>query len=37
MNLEKCDFNTNTVEFLGFIISPDKVAMEASQVAAIKD
>jgi hypothetical protein len=37
MNLEKYNFNTNIIEFLGFIISLNKVVIEASQVIIIKD
>ena len=37
VNLEKCEFDTDTVEFLGYVISPDGVAMETSRVAAIRD
>lgn len=29
-NLEKCEFNTDKVEFLGFVISTDGVSMEPS-------
>jgi Reverse transcriptase (RNA-dependent DNA polymerase) len=36
-NLEKCEFNTEKVKFLGFILSPDGMAIEASRVAAIRD
>ncbi len=37
VNLDKCDFNTDKVEFLGFVISPDGVAMEESRVTAIQN
>lgn len=34
-NLKKCVFDTDTVEFLGFVISPAGITMEASRVSAI--
>jgi hypothetical protein len=37
MNLEKYKFNMDIVEFLGYIISPNRVAIETSQVTAIRD
>ena len=36
-NLDKCEFNTEMVEFLGFVISPDGVLIEESRVTAIKE
>ena len=33
--LSKCKFSTDTVEFLGFVIGPDGVAMESSRMEAI--
>ncbi len=35
VNLKKCDFSTDRVKFLGFIISVDGVAMDQSRVTAI--
>ena len=37
VNLDKCEFDTERVEFLGFVISPDGVSMEESRVTAIKE
>src|ERR1700709_430692 len=37
VNLEKCEFDTEKVEFLGFVISLEGVAMESSRVTAIQD
>jgi len=34
--VEKCEFDTNMVEFLGFIISPARVHMDKSKVEVIK-
>jgi transposase InsO family protein len=31
-NIQKCEFNTRSVEFLGFVISPDGVTMERSRI-----
>ena len=36
-NLKKCQFGTDRVEFLGFIISTDGVEMNPERVATIKD
>ena len=35
--LSKCQFAVKTVEFLGFVLSPNGVAMEKSRVETIKD
>src|SRR5579862_1080171 len=35
--LSKCRFTTDTVNFLGFILGPDEVAMEESRVKAIQE
>jgi hypothetical protein len=37
MNLEKNKFNTNIIEFLGYIISLNKVIIKTSRVITIKD
>ena len=37
VNLAKCEFDVERVEFLGFVISPDGVEMEASRVTAIRE
>jgi len=34
--VEKCEFNTDMVEFLGFVISPARVHMDESKVEVIK-
>jgi hypothetical protein len=36
VNLVKYEFNIERIEFLGFIISPDSIEIEASQVIAIR-
>jgi len=36
-NLKKCEFDTQEVEFLGFIISPDGVKMDPRRVVAISE
>jgi hypothetical protein len=36
-NLKKYDFGTNTIEFLGFIIKPNKTEIDPLYVQAIKD
>jgi hypothetical protein len=36
MNLVKCEFNIEKVEFLGFIISSDNIEMEVSRIIAIR-
>jgi len=33
--LEKCEFSVNTMEFLGFVISPNSISMSKSKVDAI--
>lgn len=35
VNLEKCQFHVTTVEFLGYVISPDGISMDPAKVAAI--
>jgi len=35
--LEKCEFNVDTTNFLGFVISPDGIQMDESKVQVIKD
>jgi hypothetical protein len=37
VNLKKCAFDTDTIEFLGFVISPIGVIIEESRVIAIKE
>jgi hypothetical protein len=37
MNLEKYKFNIEKVKFLGFILSPNSIAIEASRVTTIYD
>ena len=37
MNLEKYKFNINIIEFLGYIISPNKGIIETSRVIIIRD
>ena len=34
-NLEKCEFYTSSITFLGFVISSDGIAMEPARVEAI--
>jgi hypothetical protein len=34
---EKCEFHTKTVEYLGFIISPDGITMDPRKVKTIQD
>lgn len=36
-SLKKCIFNVDTVEFLGYIISPNGLAMDESKVQVIRD
>lgn len=36
-NPAKCVFDTDTVEFLGFVVNPEGVSMEPSRVASIRD
>ncbi len=33
--LEKCEFDKTSVEFLGYVISPDGISMDKSKVGAI--
>ena len=35
--IEKCEFNIDTVEFLGFVINPDGIHMDESKVKVIQD
>ena len=37
VKLEKCEFHTKQVGFVGFIITPGGVSMERSRIAAIQD
>ena len=37
VNLDKCDFNTEQLEFLGFIVSTKGISMDPERVASIKD
>jgi hypothetical protein len=37
VNLAKCEFNIERIEFLGFVISPDSIEIEASRVIAIRE
>jgi hypothetical protein len=37
VNLAKCEFDIERVEFLGFVVSPGGVEMEASRVTAIRE
>lgn len=34
---EKCQFHTDTTEYLGFIVSPDGVAMDPAKTSVIRD
>src|SRR5260221_838286 len=36
-NLKKCKFHTDTVEYLGFILSPKGLQMDPTKVSAIQD
>ena len=36
-NVKKCSFHVNTVEHLGFIISPDGISMDPAKLATIRD
>jgi hypothetical protein len=36
-NLSKCRFNTDTVEFLGFIVGPKGIEMDPSRVETVKE
>lgn len=35
--LEKCSFHTDTVEYLGFVVSPSGISMDPEKTAAIRD
>ena len=35
VNLEKCQFHVNKVEFLGYVISPEGISMDPAKVAVI--
>ena len=35
--IEKCEFDVDTVEFLGFVINPDGIHMDESKVKVIQD
>jgi hypothetical protein len=35
--IEKCVFDTQTVDFLGYVISPDGISMDSNKVKAITD
>src|SRR5258708_4495413 len=37
VNLKKCKFHTDTVEYLGFILSPKGLQMDHTKVSAIQD
>jgi Reverse transcriptase (RNA-dependent DNA polymerase) len=37
VNLKKYDFGTNTIEFLGFIVGPNRTEIDPLRVQAIKD
>src|SRR5258708_20126419 len=36
-NLKKCKFHTDTMEYLGFILSPKGLQMDPTKVSAIQD
>jgi hypothetical protein len=36
-NLKKCEFDTDTVEFLGFIVGPQGISMDPSRVETVRD
>ena len=36
-NLSKCEFHSSSVEFLGFVISPNGIQMAADKLSAIKE
>ena len=36
-NLKKCKFHTDTVEYLGFILLPDRLQMDPTKVSAITE
>ena len=37
MKIEKCEFDVDTTDFLGFIITPDGIKMDESKVQVIQD
>jgi hypothetical protein len=37
VNLKKYDFGTNIIEFLGFIVKPNRTEIDLSRVQVIKD
>ena len=37
VKVEKCEFNVTTMEFLGFVISPDSLRMDESKIQVIWD
>ncbi|KAI2657297.1 Transposon Tf2-9 polyprotein [Labeo rohita] len=37
LKAEKCEFHLTTIQFLGYVIGPDGISMDASKVAAIRD
>src|SRR5690606_9999942 len=37
LKLEKCEFDTSRVQFLGFVISRDGISMDPEKVSAIRD
>src|SRR5260370_23867200 len=36
-NLKKCKFHTDTMEYLGFILLPDRLQMDPNKVSAITE
>lgn len=37
LKLSKCEFDVTTVQFLGYVISASRIAMDSEKVAAIRD
>src|SRR5690606_8456252 len=37
VKLEKCQFHVTTVEFLGYIVSPDGISMDPSKVSTVTE
>ena len=37
MKIEKCEFDVDTTDFLGFVITPDGIKMDESKVQVIQD
>jgi hypothetical protein len=35
--LAKCEFNIEKIEFLGFVVSPGSIEIEASRIIAIRE